>query len=60
MSEELSDNAHLENYMRRHVNDSSELKSTDDSVTESSSAAELADDKHMSDYIRRYVNDNES
>jgi len=57
MSEETPDNAHLEGYMRRHVNDRDDISMIEDHVTELLTTPELDDDKHMNDYIRRYCND---
>lgn len=58
MSEETPDNTHIENYMRRYVNDRDTISDVEDHVTEVIATSELDDDKHMSDYVRRYINDN--
>lgn len=61
MSEETPDNAHLENYLRRYVNDRDDISETESIVSSEAAAVdETMDDGHIDDYLRRYVNDRTS
>lgn len=55
---ETADDAKLENYIRRYMNDRDEISTIEVTVSESDTAEGSANDQHAEDYIRRYLNDN--